>query len=203
MSKRPASADDKQPKRAKKDETDTTATLGHSAVRALAAELQAGVSHVERCLSLLASGHTVPFIARYRAHETGGMEPPLLRRIEAVAKEAANLAARCDAIVATLRKADRLTAELERELRAAPTLSALEAVYAPHKAKPCSLAERCCGPVHRRATSRNLTLIQLLAAPAATAFTDTVVCRRRCGQRLAGCARPGRGIADAGDGTDR
>ena len=150
MSKRPASsADDKQPKRAKKDETDTTATLGQSAVRALAAELQAGVSHVERCLGLLASGHTVPFIARYRAHETGGMEPPLLRRIEAAAKEAANLAARCDAIVATLRKADRLTAELERELRAAPTLSALEAVYAPHKAKPCSLAERCCGPVHR------------------------------------------------------
>ena len=78
MSKRPASsADDKQPKRAKKDETDTTATLGQSAVRALAAELQAGVSHVERCLGLLASGHTVPFIARYRAHETGGMEPPL------------------------------------------------------------------------------------------------------------------------------
>ena len=114
MSKRPASsADDKQPKRAKKDETDTTATLGQSAVRALAAELQAGVSHVERCLGLLASGHTVPFIARYRAHETGGMEPPLLRRIEAAAKEAANLAARCDAIVATLRKADRLTAEAE------------------------------------------------------------------------------------------
>ena len=134
-------------KRAKQEElTESTANsggiLGPSAIRALAVELRADAAHVQRCLGLLTAGHTVPFIARYRAHETGGMEPPLLRRIEAAARDAASLAARCDSVVATLRKAERLSAELEAELRAAPTLAALEAAYAPHKAKPCSLAER-------------------------------------------------------------
>ena len=134
-------------KRAKQGEvhtelTSTGGTLGASAIRALATELRADAAHVRQCLGLLSAGHTVPFIARYRAHETGGMEPPLLRRVEAAARDAASLAARCDSIVATLRKAQRLSADLEAELRAAPTLAALEAAYAPHKAKPCSLAER-------------------------------------------------------------
>ena len=99
-------------KRAKQDEaqtepntTSTGGTPGASAIRALATELRADAAHVQRCLGLLAAGHTVPFIARYRAHETGGMEPPLLRRVEAAARDAASLAARCDSIVATLRKA--------------------------------------------------------------------------------------------------
>ena len=136
-------------KRARQDEAHTEraatsigGTLGASAIRALATELQADAAHVQQCLGLLAAGHTVPFIARYRAHETGGMEPPLLRRIEAAARDAASLAARCDSIIATLRKAERLSADLEAELRAAPTLAALETAYAPHKAKPCSHAER-------------------------------------------------------------
>jgi len=93
-------------KRAKQDEahTELTAantggTLGATAIRALATDLRADAAHVQRCLGLLAAGHTVPFIARYRGHETGGMEPPLLRRVEAVARDAASLAARCDSIV--------------------------------------------------------------------------------------------------------
>lgn len=116
--------------------------LSAAAVRALASDLDALPTHVEGCVRLLAEGHTVPFIARYRQPETGGMAPPLLRRIDAASRDAASLAARCDAVVAALRKTDRLTAQLEAALRAAPTLAALEDVYAPHKSKPCSLAER-------------------------------------------------------------
>ena len=116
--------------------------LSAAAVRALASDLDALPTHVEGCVRLLAEGHTVPFIARYRQPETGGMAPPLLRRIDAASRDAASLAARCDAVVAALLKTDRLTAQLEAALRAAPTLAALEDVYAPHKSKPCSLAER-------------------------------------------------------------
>ncbi|EOD34668.1 hypothetical protein EMIHUDRAFT_455554 [Emiliania huxleyi CCMP1516] len=100
--------------------------LSAAAVRALASDLDALPTHVEGCVRLLAEGHTVPFIARYRQPETGGMAPPLLRRIDAASRDAASLAARCDAVVAALRKTDRLTAQLEAALRAAPTLAALE-----------------------------------------------------------------------------
>jgi len=148
--------------------------LSAAAVRALASDLGVLSTHVEGCVRLLAEGHTVPFIARYRQPETGGMSPPLLRRIDAASRDAASLVARCDAVVAALRKTDRLTAQLEAALRAAPTLAALEDVYAPHKSKPCSLAERAralgCEPAAQaiwRATIDDSGLSQALRAAAA------------------------------------
>ena len=84
----------------------------------------------------------MPFIARYRQQQTGGLEPPALRRLEDALKDAAALQSRLATILTALRRSERLTAELEAALRGCATLSALEDLYAPHRARPCTLAEK-------------------------------------------------------------
>ena len=121
---------------------DAAPTLDKPALRSLAAELSAPQHAIDNAVALLVDGHTVPFIARYRQQQTGGLEPPALRRLEDALKDAAALQSRLATILTALRRSERLTADLEAALRGCATLSALEDVYAPHKARPCTLAEK-------------------------------------------------------------
>ena len=53
------------------------------AASVLAENLQLDVNAIGRVISLLDSDNTVPFIARYRKEETGGLDPTILRQIKA------------------------------------------------------------------------------------------------------------------------
>lgn len=53
------------------------------AASVLAENLQLDVNTIGRVISLLDSDNTVPFIARYRKEETGGLDPTILRQIKA------------------------------------------------------------------------------------------------------------------------
>ena len=132
-----SSTSDPAPKRAR-----DAPTLDKPALRSLAAELSAPQHAIDNAVALLVDGHTVPFIARYRQQQTGGLEPPALRRLEDALKDAAALQSRLATILTALRRSERLTADLEAALRGCATLSALEDLYAPHKARPCTLAEK-------------------------------------------------------------
>ena len=54
-----------------------------TAASVLAENLQLDVNIIGRVISLLDSDNTVPFIARYRKEETGGLDPTILRQIKA------------------------------------------------------------------------------------------------------------------------
>ena len=54
-----------------------------TAASVLAENLQLDVNAIGRVISLLDSDNTVPFIARYRKDETGGLDPTILRQIKA------------------------------------------------------------------------------------------------------------------------
>ena len=54
-----------------------------TATSVLAENLQLDVNAIGRVISLLDSDNTVPFIARYRKEETGGLDPTILRQIKA------------------------------------------------------------------------------------------------------------------------
>ena len=54
-----------------------------TAASVLAENLQLDVNTIGRVISLLDSDNTVPFIARYRKEETGGLDPTILRQIKA------------------------------------------------------------------------------------------------------------------------
>lgn len=54
-----------------------------TAASVLAENLQLDVNTIGRVISLLDSDNTVPFIARYRKEETGGLDPNILRQIKA------------------------------------------------------------------------------------------------------------------------
>ena len=71
MKRASSSTSDPAPKRAR-----DAPTLDKPALRSLAAELSAPQHAIDNAVALLVDGHTVPFIARYRQQQTGGLEPP-------------------------------------------------------------------------------------------------------------------------------
>src|SRR5690625_6802825 len=50
-------------------------------LRPIAAALERPLPHVEAAVSLLDEGNTIPFVARYRKEQTGGMDDEELRSL--------------------------------------------------------------------------------------------------------------------------
>lgn len=101
----------------------------------LADELGRPRRDVEAAVALLDAGNTVPFIARYRKEQTGGMDDAELRALaDAVAKARALEERRAD-VLRLLAEHGHLTPELEQEVRAAATQQRLEDLYRPFRPK--------------------------------------------------------------------
>ncbi len=90
---------------------------------------------VAAVIQLLTDGNTLPFIARYRKEATGGLDEVAIGAVEEALKAVHALEKRRSAILSAIRKQDQLTPQLERALRAARDLSALEDLYLPYKRK--------------------------------------------------------------------
>ncbi|KAK3233093.1 hypothetical protein CYMTET_56578 [Cymbomonas tetramitiformis] len=87
-------------------------------------------------LNLLGAGNTLPFIARYRKENHGGLDEEQLRNIQATHEKLVELRARCQAILNSLSdQAGVLTPELRNQLEAAQSLSHLEEIYRPYRQK--------------------------------------------------------------------
>lgn len=93
------------------------------------------VRHVEAAVALFDAGNTVPFIARYRKEQTGGMDDEQLRTLfDEVAKARALEERRAD-VLRLLNEHGHLTPELERDVRAATSQQRLEDLYRPFRPK--------------------------------------------------------------------
>ena len=101
----------------------------------LAAELQVKESQVQATISLIDSGDTVPFIARYRKEVTGGLDDTQLRQLDERLRYLRELDERCAVIVASVEEQGKLTPELRLAFQTADTKARLEDLYLPYKPK--------------------------------------------------------------------
>ena len=101
----------------------------------VAKELGLSPRSVAATAELLDGGATVPFIARYRKEATGSLDEVAITRIRDRVDQLRKLDERREAILSSLAERDLLTDELDRAVRSAATMAALEDVYLPYKPK--------------------------------------------------------------------
>ena len=103
--------------------------------KVIAQELGIKVSQVEATIKLLDEGCTVPFIARYRKEVTGSLNDEILRDLYERLNYLRNLEERKETVIASIAEQEKLTPELEKQIREAMTLVAVEDLYRPYKQK--------------------------------------------------------------------
>ncbi len=98
-------------------------------------ELNISQNQVNNVINLLNEGDTIPFIARYRKEQTGGLDDTLLRNFEERLKYLTNLNERKETILKSLESQGVLNDELKKEIDEVLILSELEDIYRPYKPK--------------------------------------------------------------------
>ena len=104
-------------------------------IQALAAELGKDPRHVENVVHLLDEGNTVPFIARYRKEATGSLNDEVLRQLDERLRYLRNLEDKKEQVIGAIRAQEKLTPALEKQIRDAATLVAVEDLYLPYRPK--------------------------------------------------------------------
>lgn len=101
----------------------------------VAAELSLDPRGVAAVLALLAEGGTVPFIARYRKEQTGGLDEVQIRAIRDTAGQRVELESRRATVLQTIESQGKLTPALKAKILACKVRSALEDLYLPYRPK--------------------------------------------------------------------
>jgi uncharacterized protein len=101
----------------------------------IAEESRIPLAGIRSVVRLLGTGATVPFIARYRKEETGGLDELQIRGVEERAAYLTELDARRRAILSEIESQGKLTPELKAKIESCWVKAALEDVYLPFKPK--------------------------------------------------------------------
>ena len=103
--------------------------------KVIAEELKVREEQVEAAVKLIDEGCTIPFIARYRKEVTGSLNDEQLRVLGERLTYLRNLEERKEAVISAIQEQGKLTPELEKAIRDAMTLVAVEDLYRPYKQK--------------------------------------------------------------------
>ena len=103
--------------------------------KVIAGELGVREAQVEAAVKLIDEGCTIPFIARYRKEVTGSLNDEQLRTLGERLAYLRHLEERKEAVIASIQEQGKLTEELEKAIRDAQTLVAVEDLYRPYKQK--------------------------------------------------------------------
>jgi len=109
------------------------ATMTH--IDHIAASLTLKTTQVAAAVQLFDEGNTIPFIARYRKEMTGTLDEEQLRQVQAELDRLRALDERRAAVLASIAEQGKLSPELEAQIQAAATMTALEDLYLPYKPK--------------------------------------------------------------------
>lgn len=101
----------------------------------LADELKIRRTQVDAAVELIDAGNTIPFIARYRKEATGALDDTVLRDLNERLAYLRGLEKRKEEVRTAIETLGQLTEEIENDLAAAVTLSAVEDIYRPYKPK--------------------------------------------------------------------
>jgi len=101
----------------------------------IGSQLNVRPRQVAAAIELMDNGNTLPFIARYRKEKTGSLDEEQLRNIGELLGRLRALDERRETVMAAIAKQGKLTRQLEADIRAAASLTALEDLYQPYKKK--------------------------------------------------------------------
>lgn len=101
----------------------------------LSKELGILLKQVTSVIEMLDEGNTVPFIARYRKERTGGLTDEVLRKFNERLTYLRNLESRKEDVLRIIEEQEKLTPELKLKIEKATTLTEVEDIYRPFKAK--------------------------------------------------------------------
>ncbi|MGC9062912.1 helix-hairpin-helix domain-containing protein [Calditerrivibrio sp.] len=107
----------------------------------IADEFQIKPDYVKSLIELNESGATVPFIARYRKEQTGGMTETTIRQVLDRYNYLQNLNKRKIEVIEAIKEKGKLTDEIEKLIAAATTLKEVEDIYTPYKSKKKTKAD--------------------------------------------------------------
>ncbi|MCM3758796.1 RNA-binding transcriptional accessory protein [Sporosarcina aquimarina] len=93
------------------------------------------LKQTKQVIALLDEGNTVPFIARYRKEATGSLDEVQIKDIEDAYQYSKGLEQRKEEVLRLIGEQDKLTPELEQQIKAADVLQRLEDLYRPYKQK--------------------------------------------------------------------
>lgn len=108
----------------------------------IAEELKIKLFQVERTVSLLDEGNTIPFIARYRKEMTGSLDEEQLRNLSERLTYLRNLESRKEEVIRLIAEQEKLTPELEAAIRQSQVLQEIEDLYRPYKPKRTTRATK-------------------------------------------------------------
>ena len=101
----------------------------------IAEELGVRAQQVAAAISLLDSGATVPFVARYRKEATGALDDTQLRRLEERLRYLRDLDERRSVILDSISQQGKLDPALKQAIDAADSKARLEDLYLPYRPK--------------------------------------------------------------------
>ncbi|MBW6490552.1 MAG: RNA-binding transcriptional accessory protein [Lentimicrobium sp.] len=101
----------------------------------IAREMNLQPWQVFNTIKLMEGGATIPFLARYRKELTGSLDEVQLAAIRDRHQQLVELEKRREFILETIAAQEKLTPELEKQIKAAETLTLLEDLYLPYKPK--------------------------------------------------------------------
>jgi len=112
-----------------------TEQLDQELIHWVAKETQIKSQTIQKVISLLNEGNTVPFIARYRKEATGGLDEVQIKSVQDKWNYAENLSARKQEVLRIIDEQGKLTEELANEIKQATQLQRVEDLYRPYKQK--------------------------------------------------------------------
>lgn len=116
--------------------------VSSKSIRQISQELEISIEQIKSVISLLDSGNTIPFIARYRKEKTGGLDENQLRDLAEKISYHAKLEEKIDTTKEKIAAQDKLTPELEKKLEEAKSLQEVEDIYYPYKPRRETRADK-------------------------------------------------------------
>jgi uncharacterized protein len=104
-------------------------------LNAISSKLNISTKQISTVAGFIEEGATIPFLARYRKEATGGLDEEQLRDVRDALEFQKTLAARKETILKSIKEQEKLTPELEAQIKACTELTVLEDLYLPYKQK--------------------------------------------------------------------
>lgn len=104
-------------------------------IQQLAVELGIRTEQAQAAVNLIDEGNTVPFIARYRKEATGALGDEVLRNLHERLGYLRNLEEKKEQVIGSISEQGKLTPELEKKIREAATMVAVDDLYLPYRPK--------------------------------------------------------------------
>lgn len=109
-------------------------------IQQIAKETDVSEKQITTVINLLQEGNTIPFIARYRKEMTNNLDEVEIKEIDDKYNYLVKFEERKEDIIRLITEQEKMTDELLKEIQKAETLTSLEDIYRPYKAKKKTLA---------------------------------------------------------------